>query len=138
EQPVAPARGLQQARVDERGERVDRSPPEHGLERLEVEAADERREPEEHLALAWREELVAPVDGRAHRPMALGRIARAAGQLEPGREPCEQIVGSERPEQRRGALDRERGALELRADRRDRLARPVYRRGGDAGGAGVT
>ena len=50
EKPVATVRCLDQAGVDERGERLERRCGEDGIEGLEVEAADERRQCEK----TWR------------------------------------------------------------------------------------
>jgi hypothetical protein len=75
----------------------------------------------QHDLLAGREQLPAPVDHRAECALAVGCVARAAGeQREPVVEPGQQLVHAERPHAAGGELQRERQAVESPADRRDR------------------
>lgn len=119
EQPVAPTLRLDQARVDEPREPGQRVRPDDGLERVEVEAARERREREQDVALAASEQVVAPVDRRAERAVSRRRVAGAAGKGQPLAEPGEQIGWGERAQPRGRQLDRQRRALESRADHVD-------------------
>ena len=67
------------------------------------------------------EQVVAPLDRRAQRALALGRVARAARQERESRvEALEEPLGSEELRPRGRELDREREAVEAAADRLDR------------------
>ena len=71
--------------------------------------------------LARIEQVVAPLDRRAQRALALGHIARAAGQERENRvEALEEQLGREELRPGGGELDREREAVEAAADRLDR------------------
>jgi hypothetical protein len=55
------------------------------------------------------EQVVAPFDRCAQRPLALGRVARTTRQeIERRVEPFEEPLGREQLHPRRGQLDRER------------------------------
>ena len=63
------------------------------------------------------EQVVAPFDRRAQRPLALGRVAGTARQDGERRvEPLEKPLGREQLRPRRGELDGEREAVEAAAD----------------------
>ena len=77
----------------------------HRLDRRDLGVGEHRQQLEQAL-LAGLEELVAPVDRRAQRLLALGKVARsAAQQAEPVAEPVPQHL---RREQARGARPRAR------------------------------
>ena len=68
------------------------------------------------------EQVVAPLDRRAQRPLALGQVAGAAGeQRQPLVEPLEELLGRERLDARGGELEREREVVEAAADLGDGL-----------------
>ena len=68
------------------------------------------------------EQVVAPLDRRAQRPLALGQVARAAGEERERRvEPLQQRRRGEQPHPRGGELDRERQVVEATADLADGL-----------------
>ena len=91
--------------------------PAHVEHRLGGEAAAEEREPAEQPLFCEIEQPDAPVDRRAHRPVAHRRIPRAARErVETGVEQPQQLSGRERPKPRRGQLDRQRQPLEPVAD----------------------
>ena len=75
------ALGAKQAVVQERLDPVDHVQVEvagHGRGTVEREAADEHAEAREERLLVGREEVVAPVDRGAKRPVPLGQTARPA------------------------------------------------------------
>jgi hypothetical protein len=110
EEPVAVARTPHHARVDERGEVVDRRPlTADGEPSLAGEAAVEDRQAAQEVLRVGIEQLVAPVERRAHRALARGLVARSAGQhLETRVQAFEQLVGGESTEPGSGELDRQR------------------------------
>jgi len=76
---------------------------------LDGRAAEEDREAPEERALGRVEEVVAPSDRPAKRPLPIGAVAGSAGQeAEPFPESGEDGVGREELDSRRGELDRER------------------------------
>ena len=123
EEPVPAARGLHDARRDERVELLDgglgAADVEHCLGR---EPTVEDRQPAEQPPLRRIEQLDAPVDRRAHGPMAGRRITRPAGEgVEARIEQTQQLARCERAEPRRRQFDCERQPL--RAARRSRETR---------------
>jgi hypothetical protein len=74
---LAVAAAHHEALVDERRESLELGAA-HLLDGVERGAAAEHREPHEQRLLVQIEKPVAPVDRRAHRPLALGRVACAA------------------------------------------------------------
>ena len=118
EQPVSPVGRLDDAGGDERVELLDRGVrPAHVEHRLGGEAAAEDREPTEQPLFREIEQLDAPVDRRAHRPVAHRGVPRSSRERVEARvEQPEQLPGRQRPKPRRGQLDRQRQALEPVAD----------------------
>ena len=122
---VGGSRG-QHAAVEERGDHVQRLRArlavvgaDH-LRRFEGRAARERRKSPEHAPLILVEEVVAPVDRPAERPVPLGQVASAAlKHLEPRREPAQQGLRREELEPSCRELDRKRQPVEPVADLRD-------------------
>ena len=79
QQDVAPAVPAQQALVDQRRDRVETRLADV-LGRVERAPAREDPQPGERASLRRLEQVVAPGDRRAQRPLPLRRVARAAGQ----------------------------------------------------------
>ena len=95
----------------------------HAVGGGERPAAGEDREPREQALLHRRKQVVAPQQRVAQRALAGGYVARTAGQqLQPALQASEDLRGRERPDPRRGELDRERQPIEPRADLRHRVA----------------
>ena len=93
----------------------------HRPRRVEVEAADEHREPAEHGAVDLVEQLVAPRHRREQARVPRHGVARAAHeQREAVVEPGLDLARRERPRPRGGELERERRPVEPRAHRDDR------------------
>ncbi len=114
----------------------------HLLGGLQRPAAGEHRQVRERAPLALVQQVVAPLDRRPQRALALGRVARAAGQqVEPAAEALEDRRRGEQPRAGGGELDGERQAVEPPADLGDRgiagvdVAGPAdEQRGGGLGG----
>ena len=88
-----------------------------GLDRFELAAADEYRQPSEQASLVFEEEVVAPVDDGTQGLLAGQRGAGTAGeQREPVVEPFGQRGQGEGSEAGGGKLDGERQAVESTAD----------------------
>ena len=79
---------------------------------FEGAAAAEDCEPGEQLLLAFVEKVVAPGDRGAQSRVALVCIAASLEQIEPLRDPLEQLLGAEELDTCRGQLDRKREAVE--------------------------
>src|SRR4029450_11982417 len=95
-------------------------PPPDSPGGVQRKAARKDAEPTEELLLLAGAELVAPLDRRAQRPLALGEIAprrREDGQASV--EPREKLAGREDLDARRRQLDRKREAVEAAADFRE-------------------
>ena len=85
--------------------------------------AGEHREPREQPLLHRRQQVVAPQQRVAQRPLAGGDVARTVGQqLEPPLQAGEDLRGLQRPDARGGELDGERQPVEPRADLRHHVA----------------
>src|SRR5436190_9173800 len=98
----------EQALLEQRLERVEVGLA-HLLGRLDREAAGEDGEAAEQLLFRLVKELVAPLDRRAQRPLALRRVSSAAREdRQRALEALEQLVGREQARARRGELDRKR------------------------------
>ena len=97
----------QQALVDQRPERlqVHRA---HPLSSFELEAAWKHCEAREESALVLGEQLVAPADRGAERPLPLRRIAGARRQQVRAAESFEDLLRPQDLHPSRGELDRER------------------------------
>ena len=94
----------------------------HRLDRVERRAAGEDGERAEDVRGRLVEEAVAPVDRRAQRALALGKIRRAPReQRQALAEPLGRALGPEHAHSRRGELDREREPVERAADPGDRV-----------------
>ena len=120
EHAEALAVGTDEALVDERAEGVEISAA-HLLDRLERASPDEDGQAAEQRPLVVVEELDAPADRVAQRSMPGGRIARPRGEeLEAVLQTSEHRRRGQQLDPRRGQLDRERQAVELVADLRDR------------------
>jgi hypothetical protein len=91
---------------------------------LERAAAGENRQTREQLLLVVRQELVAPLDRRAQRPLALRQVTRARGEeLEAVPEPLEDLPRRQHLHTRRGELERQRQPVETARDVADVLVR---------------
>ena len=87
------------------------------LGRLEDPAAAEDAEPDEQALFLVVEQLVAPLDRRPQRLLALGQVAPAGGEeRQPVLQPAEQLVRLEHLHPGGRQLDRERQAVEAAAD----------------------
>ena len=122
----------EQALGDEPVERVDAGAGDR-LRRLDGGAAGEHREAREARLLVVVEQVVAPVDRRAQRPLAGGRVARARAERAERRvQALGDLAGREQPAAGRRQLDRQRQPVE-RAGRsprpRRRCRRPARTRG---------
>ena len=116
EHPVAVAGAAEEALVDQRGDRVDVGAADllGGLQRA---TAGEHGQAGEEVLLCRRQEVVAPGDRRAQRPLPLRCRARAAGkQRQPLLESFEQDRRRESLHARSSQFDRERQAVEAPAD----------------------
>ena len=91
---------------------MSRSASQTCLGGVERAAAAEDGEPGEEPLLVLVEQVVAPRDRRAQRRVALVGVAAALEQVEPLRDPLEQLLGAEELDARGGELDREREAVE--------------------------
>jgi hypothetical protein len=115
------AERLQQAVVEERGELVEVCSRDR-LGGLETERAAEDRETAEGSLSVGVEEVVAPFDRRAQRPLPLRQIDRAAPeQREHLSKALQQGGWREQLDPRRCQLDCEREVVHASTDRRDRL-----------------
>ena len=92
---------------------------------VQCEATDKRGEPAKHRAVCWSEQVIAPGDGVPQGPLAIGRIAGAAGQLAERRscflfqEPRHQLSRREMSNTSGSQFEGERQAIEPPADRFD-------------------
>jgi len=73
------AERLDEALLDQRRDMVEIGPGD-GLGGVERERSAKDRQPAERRLLVGREEIVAPLDRRAQRPLALWQVACAAGE----------------------------------------------------------
>ncbi len=128
----------QQALVGERRDPVERLEPAHRLGGFEREAAGEHAElREQPLGLRF-EQVIAPADRGAQRLLALRRVAGAAAeQIEPAREPVEDVLRREDLDPRRRELDRQRESVEPAADLLDDAGRVVEQARVDGAGAAL-
>ena len=110
----------EQALSDEVVERVEVGAGDR-LGRLDRRAAREHGEAREARLLAVAQQLVAPVDGRAQRVVAGGRVASGgAGSAECHVQTFGDLGGRQQPAAGRGELDRQRQPVDAPADLRDR------------------
>ena len=108
-----------EAAVGKRGEPVDdvEAVSAHALGGAEGASARKHSEPGEQLLLLRLQQVVAPVDRRANRALALGQVSGAALQeLETVVEPLEHRLWRQHADAGGGKLDRQRQALERFAD----------------------
>ena len=85
----------------------------HVLGDVQGSTAREHGQPREHPPRVLVEEVVAPFDGSAERPLALGQVPAAAREEpEPVVEPPRDPARAEEPDARGGELDRERQPVE--------------------------
>ena len=92
----------------------------HILSRFQREGRGEAGRPAEGRPLVLVEQVVAPLDRSAQGALARLDVAPAAHQeTEAVVETRRHLRERQRPEARRGQLDRERDAVERRADRGD-------------------
>jgi hypothetical protein len=129
EQPVS---GPPAGRLDDRHQRLVHEACEHihrqarrdRRSRLRVKAAHEHRQAAKGLLLGWVEELVAPFDGGPHRPVVRRRESSAPAQRpEPGLQTREDLCRGHHADPGGGQLDRQRQAIEPRAQLGDRRVR---------------
>ena len=125
--------GAQQALVDERLDRIDDRrgvgpgrEVEHGLGRIEREAALEHRALGERRLLPGQQQVPRPVDRASERRLAIGGAARTGEQGKAVGQPLDQLCRRQHPDARRRQLDRERQAVEQGDDALD--GRAVRRR----------
>ncbi len=91
------------------------------LRRLQRPPADEDRQPAEHRALGWTQQLVTPVDQGMQGLLARQRAARAAGeQAKALVEPVQQRLRAHGAQANGGQLQRQREAVQPPADRHQR------------------
>ena len=115
--PKRPSLRVSEALVGERGDAVERLEAADGLGGVEREAAGEDAELGEQPLRRRVEQVVAPVDRAAQRLLAARDVARAgAEEVEPAREAVEDRGGGEDLAAGGGELDRQRQAVEARAD----------------------
>ncbi len=130
EQPVpgSPARGLghgDQGLVDEAREHLDRQPGRHRGRGLRVKSAHADREAAQCRLLRGIEELVAPLDGRAYRPVAGRRQASPAERPELPFQASEDLLQRHRGDAGGGKLDGQRKAIQPFAQLGDRRVRAL-------------
>ena len=119
EQREAPAAEPQEALVDERRELVQVGVA-HGLGSLQRTTTCERGQTREQLALASRQQLVAPRNRLAQRLLATRRVARArCQQRQPLLQALEDRVCREHARAPRSQFDRQRQPVQPLADRLD-------------------
>ena len=110
----------EQALGDQPVERVDAGAGDR-LRRLHRRAPGEYGEAREAVPFLRAQQLVAPVDGCAQRPVAGRRVARrSARRAHRGVEALGDLGGREQPAARGGQLDRERQPVDPPADLGDR------------------
>ena len=86
--------------------------------RVDWEQAGQRPEAAEGALFVRVEQLITPGDGRIHRLLAGGKIARAGGrEQDVVLEPAEQTLGGQHFDPRRCELERERQCIEPLANR---------------------
>ena len=105
-----------QALVDQRAEAVEdvqlSGRVHHGVRRLEGPAADEDAEASKERLLPGREQVVAPGDRVAQRPLSRRRIARPARQQgQPLLQPGRQLLCGEQLDARSREFDRQGNAV---------------------------
>ncbi len=119
--PVAPVREANEALVHQRLERVEVGITDV-LGRLQRAAAREDGEPGEQPLLLLCQQVVGPLDRRSQRPLALGEIARSAGQQRQAMlEPFEDLRRGEGLDAGGRELERQREVVEATADLGDSL-----------------
>ena len=118
--------GAQQALVDEHLDGIDdrrrvgpRREVEHGLGRIEREAALEHRALGERRLLPRQQQVPRPVDRASERRLAIGGAARTGEQGEAVGQPLDELRRRQHADARRRQLDRERQAVEQGDDARD-------------------
>ena len=102
---------------------------------LQGEAAGEHRQSREQVLLGFGEQIVAPVEGRPHRPLAVREIPRSACR-ERLVQPRQEMRRAQKPHLRRRQLQRQGQPGKAPADDRYRpgvLALKRERRGGGPG-----
>ena len=100
-----------EALVEQRGKRVEVGLA-HLLGVVEGAAAAEDGEAREEALLVAVEQVVAPGDRGAQRGVALVGVTAALEQVEPLRDPLQQLLGAEELDPRGSELDRKREAVE--------------------------
>ena len=115
----------QQALVEQRRQQIERldlvgavgGVEAHGQHRRRAEGAAEDAQPPEQPALRLAQQVVAPVERRAQRAVAVGQVGGAAGeQAEAVVEPAQHRLRRQQPHARRGELDGERQPVEPPAE----------------------
>ena len=129
---LAAVRGPHEALVDERAEPIDDVHPGQGVDADAdlFDVLDPRRREHgqdlEQRPLVVVEQLVAPGDRGAERPLAVGQVARSAPKdIESSSEAVAQLRRREQAKPRGRELDRERQPVESRADLADDRSRVV-------------
>ena len=98
------------------------SAPQDDLSRVVRASAGEHGEPAKHPLLRRLEQVVRPFDRRSERLLARIGVATGLEQVEPLREPREELLGREYDRARRRQLERKRKVVE--ASCRARRSRP--------------
>ncbi len=88
----------------------------HLLRQVERPTTGEHGEPGEHAALVIGQQLMAPVDGTAKGPLAVGRVATAATKVQAGVEAAGECDGRQQPHTCGRQLDREREPVQSSHD----------------------
>ena len=123
EHPEAPAVAGHQAVLGERADAVQRLRSADALAAASVKPPTNTPSWANSRCAVRVEQVVAPADRGAQRPLAVGRVARAgAEQVEPAPEAVEDLARGEDLDARRRELDRQRQAVEPAADLRDRAS----------------
>ena len=127
--------GAQQRFLGQRGEQLEHFPPLDRitaadlLGRVQARSAGEHREPAQDQPFGVGEQLPAPVDHRAQRPVMRQRGAAAAGQqAEPVVEPVGELIKGHGAQPGCGEFDGQRYPVERPAD-----ARHIRQRAGVGG-----
>ena len=112
-----------EALLDERLQRVEVGAAD-GFGRFERAAAGEHGEPREQAPLVGRQQVVAPFDRGAQRPLPRLGISSCLQKIEALREPLQDLAGSKDARAGGSELDRERQVVEPTAELRDRRRSP--------------
>ena len=122
EHPEALCRVAEEALVDQRLQRVEVHPGDR-VGRLHRAAAAEDGQSGEQPLLVGLEQFVAPLDGGAQRLLARIGVPPALEQVEPPRQPLEDLLGRQHARARRRQLQGEREVVQAAAKLDDGVVR---------------